>query len=96
MAREVLTKTGKVRVAEPSHLCGVQAKTRELCRAAGFSEPAVFQAVIAVTEFAYALFLKSSSIELKLSAVKRRSGAELLAEIPKGRATMRVDYPDAS
>lgn len=95
MAREVLTKTGKVRVAEPSHLCGVQAKTREVCRAAGFSESAVFQAVIAVTEFAYGLILKSPRVELKLSAVRRRGGVELLAEIPKGRATMRLGFPHA-
>lgn len=84
-----------MRVVKPSHLCGVQAKTREVCRAAGFSESAVFQAVIAVTEFAYGLFLKSHRVELTLSAVSRRDGVELLAEIPKGRATMRVGYPHA-
>jgi hypothetical protein len=95
MARELKARTGKVSIAEPSHLCGVQAKTRELCRAAGFSEPAVFQAVIAVTEFAYGLFLKSSRVELKLSAVRRGRSDELLAENPEGRAMIRVGFPHA-
>ena len=88
----------EVCVAEPSHLCGVQRTTRELCRAAGFDEAAVFQAVIAVTEFAYRLFLeRSRRVDLKLSALRHKRGLELRAEDvdPAARALVRVSFPNA-
>lgn len=87
----------EVRVAEPSHLCGVQRATRELCRAAGFDEPAVFQAVIAVTDFAYRLLLeRARRVDLKLSALRHKRGLELRAEDadPASRALVRVSFPN--
>ena len=81
MARAIKSKVGKrpvararICVAEPAQLCGVQKTTRELCRSAGFSEGAVFQAVIAVTELAYRLHLESARrVELRLSALRRKN-----------------------
>lgn len=103
MARAMKAKTGvrpvaraRVCVAEPAQLCGVQKTTRELCRSAGFSEGAVFQAVIAVTELAYRLHLESARrVELKLSALRRKNGLELRAENvdPGGLASVRVRFP---
>lgn len=103
MARAIKTKPGKgsiarawVCVAEPTHLCGVQKTTRELCRSAGFNESAVFQAVIAVTELAYRLYLeRARRVELKLSALRHRNGLELRAENvdPGGRPPVRVSFP---
>lgn len=86
----------RVCVDEPTHLCGVQKTTRALCRSAGFNESAVFQAVIAVTELAYRLFLeRSRRVELKLSALRHRNGLELRAENvdPAGREPVRVSFP---
>ena len=103
MARAIKSKVGKrpvararICVAEPAQLCGVQKTTRELCRSAGFSEGAVFQAVIAVTELAYRLHLESARrVELRLSALRRKNGLELRAENvgPGGRAPIRVSFP---
>lgn len=85
-----------VRVAEPLHLCRVQRTTRALCRSAGFNESAVFQAVIAVTELAYRLYLeRSRRVDIKLSALRHKDGLELRAENvdPAGRRTLRISLP---
>lgn len=101
MPRALKLKAGKpawVCVAEASHLCGVQRTTRELCRSAGFDESAVFQAVIAVTEFAYRLFIeRSRRVELKLCAVRGPRGLELRAEDADAgrRELVRVSFPHA-
>lgn len=87
-----------IRVADPSQLCGVQRATRALCRSAGFDEPAVFQAVIAVTEFAYRLLLeRSRRVDLRLSALRHKRSLELKAEDadPGSRALVRVSFPFA-
>lgn len=87
----------RVCVDDPSHLCGVQRTTRALCRSAGFDESAVFQAVIAVTEFAYRLLLeRSERVELRLSALRERRSRVLLAEhAGAGRELVRVSFPHA-
>lgn len=87
----------KVSIAEPSHLCGVQRTTRALCRAAGFDESAVFQAVIAVTDFAYRLFLeRSERVDLRLSAQRGPRRDELLAQdAGAGQELVRVSFPHA-
>lgn len=103
MARASKTKASKgpiakawVSVEEPPHLCGVQRTTRVLCRSAGFHESAVFQAVIAVTELAYRLYLeRARRVDIKLSALRHEDGLELRAENfePSGRSPVRVSFP---
>lgn len=85
-----------VRVAAPLNLCRVQRTTRAFCRSAGFNESAVFQAVIAVTELAYRLYLeRARRVDIKLSALRHKDGLELRAENidPAGRRTVRVSLP---
>lgn len=88
--------TATVRVEAPPHLCRVQRTTRELCRSAGFSESAVFQSVIAVTDFAYRLHLeRPRSVDIALSALRHRDGLELRAESagPGDPSPDRVSLP---
>ncbi|MCM2304720.1 MAG: hypothetical protein NDJ72_08460 [Elusimicrobia bacterium] len=103
MARERKSPDGarpiaraKVMVAEPPHLCRVQSATRALCRSAGFSESAVFQAVIGVTDFAYGQYLGSDRpVDIDLSALRHPDGLELRAEIAGPEAPARVSFPFA-
>lgn len=103
MAREGAPPEGKgplarakVSVAEPPHLCRVQSATRELCRSAGFSESAVFQAVIGVTDFAYGQYLENARpVDITLSALRHRDGLELRAENASSEAPARVSFPFA-
>ena len=67
-----------VRVAEPPHLCRVQAATRELCRSSGLDEGDVFSAVIAVTELAHRHFIEGARTGgVELSIIRRRNGRSL-------------------
>ena len=67
-----------IHVAEAPHLCLVQAKTRELCRSAGLSESAVFQAGIAASELAHRLFIERSERgDVELSVARRGNGLVL-------------------
>lgn len=66
----------KIRVEAPPHLCRVQRATRELCRSAGFSEAAVFEAVLEATDSAYRLLLeRARAVDLTVS-VRRARGLE--------------------
>ncbi|MDD5305508.1 MAG: hypothetical protein PHS14_20600, partial [Elusimicrobia bacterium] len=87
-AGEETIAKARIRVCAPPHLCRAQRTTRALCRSAGFSESAVFQAVIAVTDLAYRLYLeRKRNVELTLSALRHEGGRELRAEdsAPGGR-----------
>lgn len=89
MAGDAAVTAARVVIDEPLHLCRVQTVTRSLCRSAGFNEADVFQAVIAVTELAYALHLeRSRRVDLKLSVLRRKNGLELRAE--DGNCAIRV------
>jgi hypothetical protein len=86
-------------VRDATHLCRVQSTTRELCRAIGQNESTVFQAVIAMTELAYHLFVESShSGVLEVSAVKRKNGLGLEVRAENGESRglpphrMRLSY----
>lgn len=87
--------TARVRVAAPPSLCLVQRTTRALCRSAGFSEDAVYESVVLVTDFAYRLCLeRAGAVDIDLSALRHRDGLELRAEnsAPGGPAR-RVSLP---
>ena len=76
----------RVRVAEPPHLCRVQAATRELCRSNGLNEGDVFTAVIAATELAYRRFIeRGRSGDLALAIVRRKNGLGLEVRAEKSR-----------
>lgn len=75
-----IVRTAIVRVSEPSHLCRVQAATRELCRSVGLDEGDVFTAVIAVSELAHRLFIEGARAgRIELELVRRRSALLLEA-----------------
>lgn len=79
-----------VRVAEPPHLCRVQAAARELCRSIGLDESDVFEAVIEVSELAHRLFIERGlSGDVALSVV--RAKGTLAVEVRAG--TARLAYP---
>lgn len=82
-----------VRVAEPPHLCRVQAATRELCRSIGLDEGDVFSAIIAVTELAHRLFIEGERAGGVTVAIVRREnglGLEARAESADPGARARV------
>ena len=61
-----------VSVAEPGHLCQVQATTRALCRSVDLDESSVFHAVIAVSELAHRLFIERARCgNIELAAIRR-------------------------
>lgn len=81
-----------VRVAEAPHLCRLQAATREICRAGGQGEAAVFEAVIAVTELAHRLFIEASragDVSLEVLRFKHGSALEIRAEDEGAAASRR-------
>jgi hypothetical protein len=73
-----IVRSASVRVAEPPHLCRVQAATRELCRSVGLDEGDVFTAVIAVSELAHRLFIEGGRAGLVHVEIVRRRNALLL------------------
>ena len=78
MSARTVVRRASVKIAEPPHLCRVQAATRELCRSAGLDEGDVFSAVIAVTELAHRFFIegaRSGGVELEI--VRRKRGLSL-------------------
>ena len=90
----------RVSVAEPPHLCRVQAATRELCRSIGLGEGDVFAAVIAVTELAHRLFIEgacSGAVELAVVRRRRDLSLEVRAENagPSAAAPARLTFPSA-
>jgi hypothetical protein len=75
---DVLVQRVSVRVAEPPHLCRLQAATRELCRSIGLDEGEVFSAVIAVSELAHRKFIEGSRPgAVELAVVRARTGIRL-------------------
>jgi hypothetical protein len=91
-----------IRISAAQHLCRLQTITREYCRAAGLDEPAVFRAVIAVTELAHRLFTAREQCgSVELSAVRRGSGFALeicaMNAALEGRPPVRasLDFPRA-
>jgi hypothetical protein len=86
----------RVRVSEPTHLCRVQAATRDLCRSIGLKESDVFAAVIAVTELAHRHFIEGARPgDLGLAVVRRRGGSRLEVRTedgPEGRVAPRLVF----
>ncbi len=73
-----VVRSASVRVAEPAHLCRVQASTRELCRSIGLSEGDVFSAVIAVTERVHSFFIEGARTgQVELALIRRKTGLGL-------------------
>jgi hypothetical protein len=87
-----------VRVAEPPHLCRVQAATRALCRLNGLSEGDVFSAVIAATELAYGhLIAGGRAGDVELAIVGRKNALSLEVRAKRsgdgGSAAARLTFP---
>lgn len=91
-----------IHVSEAHHLCGVQMVTRELCRSLGFTEAAVFQAVIAVSELAHRSFVepsRSGRIELAVVPMGERRGLEVRtaqAGAPESSAEAMLSFPNGA
>ena len=80
--RRDLPRPTTIHVTEPYHLCGVQMVTRELCRAIGFGEAGVFQAVIAVSELAHRHLIETARPgKVELSVIRMREGLGLEARV---------------
>lgn len=71
-----------VPVTRGGDLCAVQAAARRLGRAVRFSEAAVFETVIAVTELAHRLLVETPRAgEVELAVVRMKAGRGLEARV---------------